>query len=99
MIVFALFVFLIHFISVTKCQLAHVEAGFVRDGEYTPQCTETGEYEKMQCLKGNVGECWCVNENGEELAGTRQKGRGKPDCENGKKYELGLLRSILSKSC
>ena len=78
------FYFLIQLYSATPCQLAYVEADSERDGEYIPQCTETGEYEKMQCLNGNVGECWCVNEDGEELAGTRQKGKGKPDCENGK---------------
>ena len=78
------FWFFIEFYSATKCQLAYAESGPLIDGEYIPTCTDTGEYEKMQCLYGNVGECWCVNENGEELAGTRQKDLGIPDCENGK---------------
>ena len=87
------FYFLIQFCSATPCQLAYVEADSERDGEYIPQCTEIGEYEKIQCLNGNVGECWCVNEDGEELAGTRQKGKGKPDCENGKK-KLSCVKSL-----
>ena len=74
--------------SATKCQIAYAESGSLIDGKYIPKCTETGEYEKMQCLYGNVGECWCVNEDGEELAGTRQKGKGRPDCEQGKKKSL-----------
>ena len=85
---FYCFYFFIEFYSATKCQLAYAESGSLKDGKYIPKCTETGAYEKMQCLYGNVGECWCVNEDGEELAGTRQKGKGKPDCENGKEKSL-----------
>lgn len=49
-------------------------------GAFTPHCTDDGAFEKMQCF-GSTGECWCVNEMGREIEGTKlQAGSGKPDC-------------------
>lgn len=44
-------------------------------GRFIPSCDEDGFYRKQQCDRG---ECWCVNQNGGEVAGSRI--RGKPDC-------------------
>ncbi|XP_074058234.1 thyroglobulin [Macrotis lagotis] len=42
---------------------------------YLPQCQDSGEYEPVQCDLGMV-QCWCVDSEGMEIYGTRQ--RGKP---------------------
>ncbi|XP_027701311.1 thyroglobulin [Vombatus ursinus] len=42
---------------------------------YLPQCQDSGEYELVQCDLGMV-QCWCVDYEGMEVYGTRQ--RGKP---------------------
>ncbi|XP_072050232.1 uncharacterized protein [Amphiura filiformis] len=65
----------------TKCQNQVLGAGEPIPGKYIPQCTETGEFAQIQC-HGSIGHCWCVNENGEELAGTRRRpGEGEPACD------------------
>ncbi|XP_030854406.1 papilin isoform X3 [Strongylocentrotus purpuratus] len=52
------------------------------EGSYVPQCTESGEYEHMQCFGSNNDYCWCVNENGEELTFTRTlPGQERPSCD------------------
>ena len=49
---------------------------------YVPACdTETGDYEEIQCY-GDSGYCWCVNQFGEEVEGTRTgPGGDRPDCD------------------
>ena len=50
-------------------------------GCYIPQCTESCEWEPMQCWS-STGYCWCVNEDGEEIEGTSMPSwQGSPDCE------------------
>lgn len=44
-------------------------------GRFIPSCDEDGFYRKLQCDRGD---CWCVDQNGGEVAGTRT--RGKTDC-------------------
>ncbi|XP_036597527.1 LOW QUALITY PROTEIN: thyroglobulin [Trichosurus vulpecula] len=41
---------------------------------YLPQCQDSGEYELAQCDLGMV-QCWCVDSEGMEVYGTRQRGR------------------------
>ena len=43
-------------------------------GAYVPQCNAAGHYEKVQCNKA-TNWCWCSDKNGNEIAGTRVKGR------------------------
>ncbi len=62
----------------TKCEREADEAGPLIPGAFIPTCTDTGDYEAMQC-HGSTGHCWCVNVEGEELEGTRI--RGQPECE------------------
>ncbi|XP_072031734.1 papilin-like isoform X2 [Amphiura filiformis] len=65
-------------------------------GRYIPQCTETGEYEDIQCY-GSTGYCWCVNENGEEVEGTRiGPGAGPPDCISPEKTPCFKLRDSIT---
>ncbi|XP_067092007.1 testican-2 [Osmerus mordax] len=52
------------------------EGGKRKFGLFIPSCDEDGFYRKLQCDRG---ECWCVDQNGGELASSRI--RGKPDCD------------------
>ncbi|XP_072013056.1 uncharacterized protein [Amphiura filiformis] len=62
--------------ELTECQARAAGAEGLL-GAYVPQCAENGDFEVKQC-HGSTGHCWCVNENGEELQGTR-KGPGQGD--------------------
>ncbi|XP_065054572.1 uncharacterized protein LOC135683288 isoform X1 [Rhopilema esculentum] len=72
----------------TKCQKVRklaiklAEADFDDEedllGPFIPTCDEEGNYAEVQCLKSS-GFCWCVDENGEEVIGT--KTRGVPNCK------------------
>ncbi|XP_059843800.1 thyroglobulin [Hypanus sabinus] len=58
------------------CQLHRQQillSGYVNSQStpYIPQCTQTGEYEVVQCSAG-TGQCWCVDSDGMEIYGTRQ---------------------------
>ncbi|XP_043912557.1 testican-2 isoform X2 [Protopterus annectens] len=55
------------------------EAGKKKAGTFIPSCDEDGYYRKMQCDQNN-GECWCVDQHGSELSGTRM--HGTPDCDD-----------------
>ncbi|XP_055034600.1 CD74 molecule, major histocompatibility complex, class II invariant chain a isoform X1 [Misgurnus anguillicaudatus] len=59
----------------TKCKLESVKE--VKPGFFRPQCDEEGNYLPMQCWH-STGYCWCVDKNGNEIKGTRI--RGKPIC-------------------
>ena len=63
----------------TSCEQAQINAsGLI--GEFIPQCEEDGSYASTQCW-GSTGECWCVDEYGIEIPGTRSSpGQGMPDC-------------------
>jgi hypothetical protein len=45
---------------------------------FVSRCTLDGGFEEEQC-HGLTGQCWCVNENGNELPGSATTGR-RPDC-------------------
>lgn len=50
-----------------------------KDGVFVPDCESDGSYNPVQCLR-TEGPCWCVDENGKEVPGTRNE-NGKPaDC-------------------
>ncbi|XP_038593380.1 nidogen-1 [Micropterus salmoides] len=48
-------------------------------GQYIPTCDENGDYEPMQC-HGGTGHCWCVDQNGQEISGTRSAPGTRPNC-------------------
>ncbi|TDH01327.1 hypothetical protein EPR50_G00179050 [Perca flavescens] len=58
-----------------------LDGGKRKFGRFIPSCDEDGYYRKQQCDRG---ECWCVDQNGVEVAGSRM--RGKPDCDNEMAY-------------
>ncbi|XP_040891311.1 nidogen-1-like [Toxotes jaculatrix] len=50
-------------------------------GLYVPQCDEHGAYEPTQCHAG-IGQCWCVDANGQEIPNTRTGPGSTPLCIN-----------------
>ena len=64
---------------------------------YVPQCTNDGKYQTQQCDPMQK-KCWCVEEDGTEIEGTRKVG----DAHCGKKIQvLSTLNqhSITFQSC
>uniref|UniRef100_A0A8C4HNC4 Nidogen 1b n=1 Tax=Dicentrarchus labrax TaxID=13489 RepID=A0A8C4HNC4_DICLA len=49
-------------------------------GQYVPQCNEHGAYEPTQCHT-SIGQCWCVDANGQEIPNTRTGPGSTPLCE------------------
>ena len=47
-------------------------------GEFVPSCKEDGSYNEKQC---GGGFCWCVDESGQEIKGTRVPPWGEPKCD------------------
>ncbi|KAM5158174.1 thyroglobulin [Mantella aurantiaca] len=61
------------------CQLRRqhiLVSGYINSSStsYIPQCKNSGEYEDVQCDR-QLGECWCVDNEGMEIYGTRQIGQ------------------------
>ncbi|CAB1343824.1 unnamed protein product [Coregonus sp. 'balchen'] len=56
---------------------------FWRESLFIPSCNEDGYYRKLQCDQAR-GECWCVDQQGGELASSRI--HGNPDCDEAVAY-------------
>nr|XP_049609384.1 nidogen-2 isoform X33 [Syngnathus scovelli] len=55
--------------------------GYPLVGAFVPQCDANGQYTSQQC-HGSIGQCWCVDSNGQERAGTRTRPGVSPvDCD------------------
>ena len=55
----------------TSCQRRYREAPLQSlQGIFVPRCKLDGRYEEVQC-QGSSGECWCVDQDGKELPGTK----------------------------
>ncbi|XP_002734929.1 uncharacterized protein LOC100329048, partial [Saccoglossus kowalevskii] len=49
-------------------------------GALVPECTDSGKFTPIQC---QGADCWCVNENGDEIIGTRRGPEdARPDCQD-----------------
>uniref|UniRef100_A0A3P8WGI8 Testican-2 n=1 Tax=Cynoglossus semilaevis TaxID=244447 RepID=A0A3P8WGI8_CYNSE len=59
------------------------EAAKKKPGMYIPSCDEDGYYKKVQCDQSQR-ECWCVDQHGGEMMGTRI--HGNPDCDEVAEY-------------
>ncbi|KAE8278631.1 Nidogen-2 [Larimichthys crocea] len=56
--------------------------GYPIAGVFVPQCDDNGQYIPLQC-HGSTGYCWCVQNNGQEIAGTRTvPGETPTNCDN-----------------
>ncbi|KAM4026760.1 thyroglobulin [Anomaloglossus baeobatrachus] len=62
------------------------------DGVFIPTCTKDGRYEEVQCGRS---ECWCVDEQGHEIQGTKTKGQPKcsSKCLRERKTQIDFQRS------
>ncbi|XP_015271152.1 PREDICTED: thyroglobulin, partial [Gekko japonicus] len=54
------------------CELRR-EKAFRRGEDYVPQCLEDGQFRNVQCDNLQLS-CWCVDENGAEVPGSKQNG-------------------------
>ncbi|KAF2976319.1 hypothetical protein EK904_011311, partial [Melospiza melodia maxima] len=54
------------------CELQREEA-FSAGEAYVPQCSEDGQFRTVQCTRNGLS-CWCVDENGVEVPGSKQNG-------------------------
>ncbi|XP_062270701.1 nidogen-2 [Scomber scombrus] len=55
--------------------------GYPIAGAYVPQCDAAGQYIQLQC-HSSTGYCWCVDNRGQERAGTRTSPGATPtDCD------------------
>lgn len=61
--------------GLTSCQM-HRQRVLQRGDEtgLLPVCSNSGEYQAVQCQPA-AGQCWCVDQEGMEIYGTRQNGR------------------------
>ena len=68
-------------VNITACQRHRTRAlglaGNPPPGTYVPHCRPDGSYDDVQC-HGYTGLCWCVDEKGNEILGTRKWER--PHC-------------------
>ncbi|XP_075283321.1 nidogen-2 [Opisthocomus hoazin] len=53
--------------------------GTPRHDQYVPQCDAGGEFAPLQC-HGDSGYCWCVDQSGREIQGTRSEPGSTPPC-------------------
>uniref|UniRef100_A0A8B9D4F6 Nidogen 2 n=1 Tax=Anser cygnoides TaxID=8845 RepID=A0A8B9D4F6_ANSCY len=53
--------------------------GSPRGDQYVPQCDAGGHFTPLQC-HGDSGYCWCVDESGREIQGTRSEPGSPPPC-------------------
>uniref|UniRef100_A0A8C9L469 Nidogen 2 n=1 Tax=Serinus canaria TaxID=9135 RepID=A0A8C9L469_SERCA len=53
--------------------------GSPRRDQYVPQCDPSGDFTPLQC-HGDSGYCWCVEQSGREISGTRSEPGTTPPC-------------------
>ncbi|XP_043117353.1 thyroglobulin [Puntigrus tetrazona] len=58
----------------TSCQLQRQRAMQTEGITLVPVCLDSGEFEPVQC-DASRGQCWCVDQEGMEIYGTRQNGK------------------------
>ncbi|XP_056419511.1 saxiphilin-like [Hyla sarda] len=67
-------------------------------GRFVPQCDEKGNFSPQQC-HGSTGYCWCVNVNGEEIAGTKTPpGQPAQNCEAHEPVTCHYALAVVKKS-
>lgn len=55
--------------------------GTPRDDQYVPQCDGLGHFTPLQC-HGKSDFCWCVDQDGREVQGTRSQPGITPACKH-----------------
>ena len=81
--------------AMTPCQKENKRAMTMRKRTpislFVPSCYLDGSFEPVQCHDMS-GKCWCVDKDGNELAGTHQW--GKPNCS-----DIGKLENARFSEC
>uniref|UniRef100_A0A8C1XKI3 Nidogen 2a (osteonidogen) n=1 Tax=Cyprinus carpio TaxID=7962 RepID=A0A8C1XKI3_CYPCA len=62
-----------------RASLLQQYGGQPESHHYLPQCDSAGEFNPVQCY-GDSSYCWCVDQNGREVPGTRSHDAVKPAC-------------------
>ncbi|KAM7375350.1 hypothetical protein PAMA_014447 [Pampus argenteus] len=62
-----------------RASLIEVYGGKPDSQQYLPQCEPDGQFSPVQCY-GETTYCWCVDQDGREVAGTRSHDVVKPAC-------------------
>ncbi|XP_052386393.1 nidogen-2 isoform X1 [Carassius gibelio] len=62
-----------------RASLLQQYGGQPESHHYLPQCDSPGEFNPVQCY-GDSSYCWCVDQNGREVPGTRSHDAVKPAC-------------------
>lgn len=70
--------------SLTACEQLRLSTENITTDAYRPDCTQSGEYEPLQCVRRMFNkECWCVDQLGNEITGSRMMQPNVPDCFTG----------------
>lgn len=77
--------------NLTFCELQR-EIKIGRSEDFIPRCKGDGAFEPVQCHRMS-GVCWCVDESGIEIPGSRTP-RGLPSC-NGSHGKLDKLHHVV----
>lgn len=64
--------------TIKKCVFLLLKNSWGKLGTYPPRCTIDGEFEDIQCFEGD---CWCVDNNGNERHNTRVRSSKTPVCQ------------------
>ncbi len=89
-----IFYYLIFLGNLTECQMQRESLkkhpkSKVPLGQFVPSCTKDGKFEPTQC-HASTGHCWCVDERGSEVDGTRIRFK-KPECKRSKLFLLWIF--------
>ncbi|NXI36813.1 THYG protein, partial [Galbula dea] len=80
--------------EVVKLALGSKDCGKEPRDLFVPACTKEGRYEEVQCYSG---ECWCLDNSGREVPGSRVQGkrpRCPSDCEKERRKLQNLKQSL-----
>lgn len=61
-------------------------------GSFRPNCSESGEYEQVQC---QGSKCWCSDKDGKEITGSEVQLPNKPVCDVLVRSEITTLKKSL----
>lgn len=60
-------------------------------GQYVPTCDGYGAYEPTQC-HASAGQCWCVDDSGVEILGSRTGPGSRPMCKSRERLDSTVIQ-------
>lgn len=64
-----------------------------------PRCSKNGTFERIQCNNEILSSCWCVDDQGFEIPGTRAPAAGLVNCTGKNLLFLIEIKSWIWKFC